>query len=460
MSILLGFLVYLPSVLAGGLLVHQLWPGNQPARLLIKLGLGTGLGLGLTSLIYFLELLIFNVQSGFLVIQLGLLILGLALAWMNRKQNPIFPLSEKITLTRLQKLLLSAFGVLVIISIGSYFVHALMNPHGGFDAWMIYNRTARFFYRSGAEWLTAFSTQIYWQFHADYPLFLSLNVAGAWNILGSENMRVAQAHGAYMLIGIACLLTGAIAFTRTTGQSLLAGLVLLGTPIFVYEGPREAADLTLSFFVLATVVLLFLYQRKQKPVLLALAGFASGLAAWTKNEGLLFILAVCVACAFLAFRLRNLKLLILFGLGLVFPGIIILYFKLFLAPSNDLFANTGQTSLLQMLTDINRYETIFREFFNRIVWFGRSHISILAALLVYMLIVKLAPRASDHTAYQACALILAIQFFGYFAIYLVTPHDLDWHLRTSLARLIMQLYPAALFLFFASLSDPETVFAK
>ena len=76
MSILLGFLVYLPSVLAGGLLIHQLWPGNQPARLLIKLGLGTGLGLGLTSLLYFLSLLIFNVQSGFLVIQLILLALG------------------------------------------------------------------------------------------------------------------------------------------------------------------------------------------------------------------------------------------------------------------------------------------------------------------------------------------------------------------------------------------------
>jgi hypothetical protein len=458
MSILRGFLVYLPSVIAGGLLIHGLWPGNQPARLLIKLGLGTGLGLGLTSLLYFLCLLIFNVQSGFLVIQLILLTLGIALAWMNRKQNPIFPFPEKIILTRLQKLLLSAFGLLVFISIGSYFVHALMNPHGGFDAWMIYNRTARFFYRGQAEWLTAFSPQIYWQVHADYPLFLSLNVAGAWNTLGSESTRVAQAHGAYMLFGTVCLLMGAVAFTRTTGQSLLAGLVLLGTPVFVYEGPREAADLTLAFFVLATVILFFLYQRKQKPILPALAGFATGLAAWTKNEGLLFILAVCLACAIISFRLRNLKIVIPFLLGLAFPGAVILYFKLFLVPSNDLFAN--QTGLLQLLTDMDRYRIIFSEFIDHIIWFGRSHISILALLLIYMLIVKLAPRASDHTAYLACASILAVQFFGYFAIYLVTPHDLDWHLRTSLGRLIMQLYPAALFLFFASLSDPETVFVK
>ncbi len=460
MSILLGFLVYLPSALAGGLLLHQLWPGNQPARLLLKFGLGVGLGLGLTSLLYFLSLLFFNVQWDFLAIQLILFAFGLALTWINRKQNPILPFPEKITLSRLQKSLLAAYGVLVFITIASYFANALMNPHGGFDAWMIYNRTARFFYRGQGDWLTAFSQQIYWQFHADYPLLLSLNVTGAWNALGNEIMRAPQAHGAYMLFGMLCLLMGAVAFTRTTGQSLLAGLVLLGTPVFVYESPREAADLTLAFFVLAVIVSIFLYSRKQKPLWLVLAGFASVLAAWTKNEGLLFILAVCLAVAFLAFRLRNLKVIIPFGLGLAFPLAIILYFKFFIAPSNDLFANTNQTSLLEMLTDINRYKLIFSEFIDHIVWFGRSHISILAALLIYMLIVKPSPRASDHTAYLACSLILAVQFFGYFAIYVVTPHDLDWHLRTSLGRLIMQLYPAALFLFFASLSDPETVFAK
>ncbi len=34
---------------------------------------------------------------------------------------------------------------------------------------------------------------------------------------------------------------------------------------------------------------------------------------------------------------------------------------------------------------------------------------------------------------------------GYFLVYLVTPHELDWHLRTSLHRLFAQLWPAAVF---------------
>lgn len=461
MTIALGFLVYLPIVLAGGLLIHQLWPGNQPAQLSMKLGLGTGFGLGLLSLLYFLRLLIGNAQSGFLLIQLTLLALGLILAWLNRKNNPIFPFDEKIEFSRLQKFLLAAFILLVFISMGSYFVHALMNPHGGFDAWMIYNRTARFFFRDQANWKNAFSPEIYWQFHADYPLLLSLNVTGAWNTLGDETTRVAQAHGAYILFGLTCLLMGSMAWIRTRGQSLLAGLALLGTPVFVYEAPREAADLTVAFFVLATIACIFLFQRTQKNVLLVFAGFASALAAWTKNEGLLFILATCAASVIFVYRLRNFKLLIPFALGLIPPLTIILYFKFFLTPSNDLFAAANQTSLLQMLTDPARYETIFREFVDQTVWFGRGHISILAMLLVYMLVMKFDLHVRNYDdAFATCGILLPIQFLGYFAIYLVTPHDLDWHLRTSLGRLVMQLYPAALFLFFASLADPETVFAK
>ena len=38
---------------------------------------------------------------------------------------------------------------------------------------------------------------------------------------------------------------------------------------------------------------------------------------------------------------------------------------------------------------------------------------------------------------------------GYFFVYVATPRDLDWQLATSCARLMTQLWPAALFLLFA-----------
>jgi len=48
---------------------------------------------------------------------------------------------------------------------------------------------------------------------------------------------------------------------------------------------------------------------------------------------------------------------------------------------------------------------------------------------------------------------LALTLAGYFAIYLITPYDLYWHLRFSLNRLFLQLWPSAIFIFFLKSFD-------
>lgn len=455
MNFVTGFLVHLPSVLAGFLLVHQLLPGARPAHLLYKFGLGAGLGLGVTSFFAFLLLIGTNSLSVYIFIPLLLLIVGVFLTWRNWAENPLRP--ETVEMQKIHKYLLGALGLLILLSFGYYFIQALMNPHGGFDAWMIYNRTARFFYRDVLNWRTSFSQDIYWQFHADYPLMVSLNVAGAWQTLGAENMRAAQAHGTYLLIGLVFLFAGSVALLRTPGQSILAGIILLGTPVYIYEGPREATDLTLAFFILACVSSLFLYHRERNPRLLVVSALASTLAAWTKNEGLPFLLLSLLVSMFFLYRIRRLKHFVYYLYGLT-PIVLILYFKYVLAPSNDLFSS--QTDMLARIMDTERYVLIFREFVDHLIWFGRGDISLLAVLLVYMLIIGLTPRHVDSDAYLVCSILLATQFMGYFAVYILTPHDLDWHLRTSLSRLIMHLYPSALLLYFTALTDPETVFSE
>ena len=45
-------------------------------------------------------------------------------------------------------------------------------------------------------------------------------------------------------------------------------------------------------------------------------------------------------------------------------------------------------------------------------------------------------------------LTLVLTLAGYFAIYIITPRDLYWHLRFSLNRLFLQIWPSAIFLFF------------
>jgi len=46
------------------------------------------------------------------------------------------------------------------------------------------------------------------------------------------------------------------------------------------------------------------------------------------------------------------------------------------------------------------------------------------------------------------SITLALTLAGYFAIYVITPNDLYWHLRFSLNRLFLQVWPGTIFLFF------------
>ena len=86
---------------------------------------------------------------------------------------------------------------------------------------------------------------------------------------------------------------------RSRSQGLLAGLVLIGLVSFLQRGTLQYADVPLAFFILSAVLLLVLYDASERPQrgLLVLSGLAAGLAAWTKNEGLLLLLVLPAALA-------------------------------------------------------------------------------------------------------------------------------------------------------------------
>ncbi len=54
---------------------------------------------------------------------------------------------------------------------------------------------------------------------------------------------------------------------------------------------------------------------------------------------------------------------------------------------------------------------------------------------------------------------VALLFVGYWFIYLTTPHDLLWHLHTSMRRLVLQVWPSLVFSFFMIMKTPEEAMA-
>jgi hypothetical protein len=101
---------------------------------------------------------------------------------------------------------------------------------------------------------------------------------------------------------VLALLVSAVAIARGTGSALLAGLILMTSSSFLMRPMAQYADVPLSFYYLATLVLVLLSATLEgifhKTFLAAMAGAFASFAAWTKNEGLIFFL-LSIGCYWL-----------------------------------------------------------------------------------------------------------------------------------------------------------------
>ncbi len=450
MSLLESIAAFLPGILSGILIVGLLWDDDTPAAILLKLCLGTGIGLGLVSLLYFLYMLAFAGAHWFIFAEIACL--GL-LVWVSLRQNRLhFPRigfsGFRIWQAGIVAGALPVIG-LAILGASSVWTH---RPFGTWDAFMIYDRTARFVYRGQADWMQTFSPDIDPAFHADYPMLIQLDIAQGWEALGRESQSVPRALGSIFMLICAGAFLGGLTLLRSFWQGLAGLLVLLNTPFFILGGPSQTADVPLSFFILSTVVLIFLYMSDQQPGLLVLSGVCAGLAAWTKNEGDVFLVGI-VAGLFLAFLRREpWRKLGYFGAGLALPLAVVLYFKLFLAPANDILG-TDTAGLIQRVFEWPRHLAILNSFRSQILGIGGPWVSVIPLLAVYALAIGLTPVKAHRPAYLAVLVAAGIQTLGYYAIYLVTPHPIEWQLDFSLWRVLLHIYLPLLFLFFALVTD-------
>jgi len=456
---LLSVSLFLIPALTGTLLIHLLLPERGIAFLLFKLALGMGLGLGVNSIIYFLTLLIAPAwPRASLILPGGLLILVLTLTILQeRKRNT--PLLTFPQISRVQWILLGVTASALFFSGLIFFNWTQSRPQGAYDAWGIWNRSARFIYRDPENWQATLSPDLYWGTHPDYPLLVPLNVAWGWSAIGHETPRTPMVQSAFFLAANLLLMFSSIYMTRTLGQASLATLVMVSTPVFISFGYGQIADSPLAFFILATTTLIYMYFKFDQPKYLILAGFIAGLGAWTKNEGLLFAVVSLFALFLAPGREEFSRGLRWYALGLLIPMIVVLYFKIALAPSSDLFAiGENNTSLLARVLDFSRYWIIIRAVVKTLFTYAGWPISIFIQMAVYALIMRVdGSKVSRHGA-LVIAVAVILQLFGYFAIYVVTPHDLVWHLNSALGRLIFHIFPTTVFLLFASVVDPENVF--
>lgn len=349
---------------------------------------------------------------------------GLALLIGFRRREP----ADEVRMEPAPRWLGSLFALSCVVAAAAFVEHTLRFPDGGWDAWMIWNLRARFLARA-PDFASAFSPDMGFLAHQDYPWLVPGAVAQAFAAFGES--RVVPAAVA-ALFGVLAVAVVSLALARTLGPrwGLLGGIAVTSLPCFAVFASNQQSDVPLAVYLGIAAALLASARSARE---FALAGFAAGLGMWTKNEGSLY--AACLLAALLL-RTRDLRAASAFVLGALPGAALLAWFKLTLAPPNDLAAFSTGSTLLHNALELRRWGVLAVIALRRIVYFQDFALWVLAEALLLVLFVRRQPPTVLGTA-----LFLACAAFG--PIYLLQPHPLDWIFRTSADRILIQLWPAA-----------------
>ena len=455
---------FISPFLIGSSIIVILFPKYrlQGVWLVLTISLGIGLGLGITSSTIFLWLAFIGPpDSYYFAAELGLAVILAIFAFYRIHYSAYNPQKDSVlngeTIPGTIAWLRNIFLFLMLISVGSFLLKTFFqDPHGIWDAVDTWNYRARWLFRGGPHWAYAFSLRA--KDGLDYPLLITTSVFRMWQILGKDLIAIPILIAGIFTFGSYLILFSSLALLRGRNQGYLAAIFLFVSTQFLNIGTYQYADVPLAFFILSTVILFSLKDRYPEISfpLVFLAGLTVSCAAWTKNEGQQF-LALVIFVYFLG-QLRKkewpktLKEFIGFTLGLAPVLSTLFYFKLNFALEN---AHINANTLKQLgtyLFDIERYIIVGTRCINKFFTFNDGIVWLMAVYLLFSGLDRadlIKRRILSHT------ILLLLMMCGYFFVYVISPINPIDLLSASLRRIIIQLWPTWVFLFFYCVKGPE-----
>ena len=442
----MAVLALLVAWLLGVLIAISLWPREASCRhnssVIVPLGLIVGLAA--TSVTFFAASLI-SARPALLGGAVEVIVVfALCYRLRTRPQVNVAPLSPHRDgpgwlMCVLAFTFVQAAVVAAVIAWRAY----QAEPLGGWDGWTIWNMHARFMLRAGTNWPELLgASQLNWT-HPDYPRLVPASVARMWGWSGDEAPFAAALVSLGLAAATLALLIAAVEKLRGRFTALAGGFLLLGTPFFVTFAPNQHADIPLASFMLAAVALMMFANQAERPEKLwILAGVCSGCAAWTKNEGLLFAAVFAAVAGIHLWRTRLWRAAWMFFAALFVALLPVIFFKLRFAPANDLLSAPLGPRLAQLF-DPSRHGIILSSLWRDLRGFGEWRFAPWLAMALPFVAWRSRSRMS-RTEWLVPS-VVGLMLVGYYGVYLLSPQALAWHLDTSLVRLLLQLWPLAIF---------------
>lgn len=449
--------IILPFI-AGSAIIVALFPEYclSGVCMILAGSLGAGIGLGITSATAFLWLAWFDHPGGYyliaeLFLSVFLVFLAIYRFHIAKDTNNINQSSPYRAPIVQPGWLKAIFLFLLIAFVSSFILKAYFDrPHGAHDAWAIWNYRARWLFKGGSHWTHAF-TYLNAADSPDYPLLVTGSVFRMWSIIGADYVAIPIIVAGVLAVGSILIIFSAICILRGKNQGYLAAIFMFLSTQFLNVATYQYGDVPLAFYILSTIVLFSLKDHfpNLSLRLIFLAGLTTSCAAWTKNEGILFLVLIIFIQFIGEIRRHNwskiLAQFLYFFMGMSFVGSTLIYFKLRFAMKNDLVNKTNLSNLSVYLLDMDRYLEVLLGIAKKILIFN-DHIIIL--LIVLILITGVDRSSFVNKVVASHILLMLLMLGGYAFSFFISPHDLNWHMGSSLRRLIVQLWPAWVFIAF------------
>ncbi len=339
----------------------------------------------------------------------------------------------------------------IIFSQAAYaFVFTPLLPVRGWDSWLIWFFKARVFFIDGGVKSAFLQNPEYAYSHPDYPLMVPLAVAWVYVALGRAAEMWAKV--LYPLQFVSMLLVFHWAARKVSGApvALLFTALLSLTPVIVVHtagfvapiAPLAGgdyvgyADLTLSVCFLSAGAFLYLGVAEGEGPYVVLAAFFLALGAWTKNEGLPFALfGLALISLNVVIEKKGYKAL--FAAALIIAAFALPWsaWKDHLALGSEF---VGRLNLHTFFASSGRLGRVV----GTTLWFMFFQTGLFSfTWWVFAASTALNWRAFGQKPMLFLLALLAFQLLLYVFVFVVTPFDFNWHMRTSLDRLVMHMIP-------------------
>ncbi|MBM3752816.1 MAG: hypothetical protein FJW38_02400 [Acidobacteria bacterium] len=439
-----GLFLLLVTVASGFALVRAIWPApwRWSSADPIRLALAPVAGLGLASILFYLVRIAAGLPpmaaAGAMLCAAGF---AGAIAHKRAAAEELPGHSGKapfwlwVLLTAAAAL--SIFTVTMMTSIA---------PHGEWDAWSIWNLRARFLVRAD-NLQTPFVALLDWS-HPDYPLMVPASIAMLWSTSGAESQPVVAGVQALFLISAIAVPFTILRYLRGAAIAVIAAIAIIGGSTIVRMTAAMYADVPMAALIVCAgaMAVLALESKSDGRGPAILAGLLAALGAWTKNEGLLFFGVLAGSIAFVATSRAELMSRIGklrdFAIGAAPVVAVVFYFKSSAKVTNDLVSSASGT-FMDRIADTHRHWVAFWSMAGESLTFGNYIVPPVVVFCVWLGVNRL--RRPVRGAWLIPIFAAVAQLAGYYLVYIGGSADIQWQIDTSVARIMMHVWPLCLF---------------